>query len=714
MANTWTNHAGTLDLYTNAIFHRSLPKAGSLCAGLALIASLPFAASAETNQSLNAYGVPGLIDTPTAHSLRDADLATTFAVTGDTLRATLTFQIAPRLMGSFRYSSIRNFDNPASVDEVYYDRSFDIRYQLLNESQYLPGVVVGLQDFLGTGLYESEYIVASKTVTSGLVLSAGLGWGRLGSVDPIATTGERPRELLGEGGIPNYDRWFRGDLAMFGGVSYSPNDRLTFKLEYAPDNYTEERLQGEFNGSSQWNAGVDVKFRNGGQLSLYSMYGDTYGLQYSIVTNPRRTPAPSRLDPAPLPVAVRSAASLQDLNWSPQDPKYRQTLAGLIKTEGMQLEGMTLEANKATVRINNLSYFEVPQAVGRTARAMSRVLPGSIETFVIIPTDGTVPLSAVTLRRSDLEALEHEKADEIYARAQITDSFGLVPPLYDGLYPKFTWSLAPEFKFSAFDPEAPIRTDLALALRGSYRPSPNWLVSGAVTGSLAGNLDDIDREDDSALPAVRTNRAEYARNTDVGISELTVNHFGRPGKNLYSRITLGYLETMYGGASAELLWKPVDSKLALGIEVNAVKQRAYDGGFDFRDYETVTGHVSAYYDFGKGYVGRIDAGRYLAEDWGATIGLDREFPNGWRIGGYATFTDVSAEDFGEGSFDKGIRISIPTSQGTARASRNVSTFNIQSLSRDGGARVNVSNRLYDRVKNGHDPAMAKSWGRFWR
>lgn len=672
-------------------------------------------AAAQTAPGLNTYGVPGLIDTPTAHSMRDADLATTLAVTGDAFRGTLSFQIAPRLLGSFRYAAIREFDNEKSIDGVFYDRSFDLRYQLLTETERRPGVVIGLQDFMGTGLLESEYIVASKTVAPGLTLSGGLGWGRLGSANSIGSGGERSTELLSEGGIPNADRWFRGDVGVFGGVSYSPTDRLTLKLEYSSDNYDTERLAADFDGTSQWNYGVDYRFRNGGQVSLYHMYGNTVGFQYSIVSNPRRSQLPSGLEGAALPVGVRAPGSAADLGWTTETRDYRTTLSNLMAQDGLILEGMNLNATSATVRVRNQRYHEVPQAIGRAARAMSRVLPASVESFTILPTNGHVPLSAVTLRRSDLETLEFRPADEILARTSVTDAAGLSPQVYDDIYPRFTWGLSPQVKLSAFDPESPIRASLGLKLGASYQPTPNLLFSGALTSRLTGNLQDIeDTENDSDLPEVRTDFREYAARSELALESLTVNHFGRPGKDLYSRVTLGYLETMYGGLSAELLWKPVDSRLALGAEVNLVKKRDYDQGFGFRDYETATGHLSAYYDFGKGYMGRVDVGRYLAGDVGATLALDREFGNGWRIGAYATLTDVEPEDFGEGSFDKGIRITIPTSQIVGKPSKSLNEFNIRSLTRDGGARVNVQNRLYDKVRRGHEPELVRSWGRFWR
>ena len=163
-----------------------------------------------------------------------------------------------------------------------------------------------------------------------------------------------------------------------------------------------------------------------------------------------------------------------------------------------------------------------------------------------------------------------------------------------------------------------------------------------------------------------------------------------------------------------MLWKPVDSRLALGAELNFVKQRDFDQLFGFQDYQTTTGHLSAYYAFNNGFVGQIDAGRFLAGDWGASFALDRTFANGWKVGAYATFTNVSAADFGEGSFDKGLRFTVPleTVLGTPTAKKNTTT--IRSLARDGGARLDVNGRLYDLVKDSHKPELRRDWGGFWR
>ncbi|MFV0300981.1 MAG: YjbH domain-containing protein, partial [Paracoccus sp. (in: a-proteobacteria)] len=203
-------------------------------------------------------------------------------------------------------------------------------------------------------------------------------------------------------------------------------------------------------------------------------------------------------------------------------------------------------------------------------------------------------------------------------------------------------------------------------------------------------------------------------NKKPSIPELTLNWYAKPTDTVYTRVTVGLLERAYGGVSAEALWKPVNSRLALGAEINRVRKRDFEDAFSFRDYEVTTGHVSAYYEFGGGFSGQLDVGRYLAGDDGATVTLTREFANGWRIGAWATKTDMSSKDFGEGSFDKGISISLPLAWGTGEPSMRRVGGDLRSLSRDGGSRVRVDGRLYDTVRESHSEKLYEGWGKFWR
>ena len=60
---------------------------------------------------------------------------------------------------------------------------------------------------------------------------------------------------------------------------------------------------------------------------------------------------------------------------------------------------------------------------------------------------------------------------------------------------------------------------------------------------------------------------------------------------------------------------------ASALELNYVWQRDFDGlGFGYYDYDVVMGHASLYWDTGwYGLEVQVDAGRYLAGDWGGTL-----------------------------------------------------------------------------------------------
>ena len=174
---------------------------------------------------------------------------------------------------------------------------------------------------------------------------------------------------------------------------------------------------------------------------------------------------------------------------------------------------------------------------------------------------------------------------------------------------------------------------------------------------------------------------------------------------------------MYTGAGAEILYQPYMSRFAFGGTLNRVIRRDYDRGFGLLDHKTATGFLSAYYaspyyNFDLG----LHVGRYLAKDRGLTIEVRRTFDNGFSVGGFATFTNVSAADFGEGSFDKGLYFKIPFDSFSVQDTKASFSTVIRSLQRDGGQRLeDFSGRLwydqrnvrYDSLRNNRSRMLAK-------
>ena len=694
---------------------------------LMLTAALPVAAMAETQPTLNFNGVTGLIDMPTAEAQPDADLSVSISRFARTTRTTLTFQITPRLQGSFRYTGVRGLAlGGYGANNTYYDRSFDVRYLLLKEGRWWPAVTIGLQDFIGTGLFSGEYVVATKHFSPRVKVTAGVGWGRLGSYGSFATMGVRPAPTQATGGTPNFKQWFRGPVAPFGGIEWQVNDRLGLKFEYSSDAYAEEAgKQGLFKRRSPLNFGAEYQLTDGIRVGAYYLYGSEIGLAANIALNPTRRATPGVSGPAPAPVALRPSPKADpaawSISWATAGTAATAGMAGNVAkrlgADGLVMESLAVTGSHVELRVRNARYDSSAQAIGRAARALTATMPASVETFDIVPVERGMNIARVRLNRSDLETLEHapENAAALWQRAQISDAAAVADGHVTNPSPprSFSWGLAPYLRYGLFDPTDPVRADVGLRLSGELRLARGLYLSGSVTQRLAGNMDNYNRPNNSVLPHVRTD--DHLRShKDTELERLTLAWFARPGPNLYSRVTAGYLERGFGGVSAELLWKPVNSRLALGAEVNYVKQRSFTSATAFGAYSVATGHVSAYYALANDFHVQLDVGRYLAGDIGATLSVDREFANGWRVGAFATKTNVSSAQFGEGSFDKGIRLSIPLNWIAGSSVRGSSGTTIRPIQRDGGARLNVNDRLYETVRGYHGQRLDDQWGRVWR
>lgn len=687
-----------------------------LALGTALV-SAP--ALAEMSGSLNLNGATGLIDMPSGDAQKDSTFSFSTTFLGPISRSTLSFQFSERLSGSFRFQTWRDWNSVLAGPDKKSDRSIDLRYQVLKEGKYVPALTIGLQDLTAEGLFASEYVAATKTFGDKLKVTAGLGWGRMGTEGGIGSPfGSRPP--VDPTGTPNVDQWFRGEAAPFAGVEYRINDNWTVKGEYSSDAYVLEEARGIVERDSPFNFGLEYQRGPFTRFGAYSLGGSEFALAFHIILDPKSRATGGIVGKAPEPVKARPARSANpdayDGGWVTQPdagPILRDNLAKRLAKDGIAVENLAYTATTVQVRIRNGRIDAGSQAIGRTARALSHVMPASVEVFEIVPVVNGIGASKVTIRRSDLEALEYaaDNGSQLRERVSITEA-GPVPDYALGdedLYPKFRWGLRPVVRLGE-----PGEGDIGLRLSAGYDIAPGLVLSGSIYKELASNRES--GTSSSTLPHVRTDSGLYNENGDPALERLTLAWFARPAENVYSRVSFGYLERMHAGVSGEVLWKPVDSQLALGVELNYTKQRDTDGGFGFDeyDYDVVTGHVSAYYDFGNGYLGQLDVGRYLAGDVGATVSLDRVFANGWRVGAFATVTDVSPEEFGKAGFDKGIRISIPFNWALGTQNRRAFNLNFKPGSGDGGARLNVEDRLYDSIREYHTDGLDPDWGRVWR
>lgn len=686
-----------------------------LAISILALASSP-AAAVTFGPNLNINGSTGLVDMPGALMLPDGQTSWSFTGSNTMSGTVLSFQLLPNIEAVIRMQNLQDWNGPG-VNQA--ERSLDLKFQLFGEQGWRPAVAVGFTDFGANGPLASEYIVATKSIGDNFRLTGGIGWGRLGTHNPIgAPFGARDPQTSNTPGI---DHFFAGDAAFFGGFEWdTPIKGLTFSAEYSSDAYVGEQAAG-FTVDSPFNFALGYQIGRNLNVGAYLMHGDAFGFRVSLTGNPNTPITPPDFGTGPLPVRARDGSSNMSASWANNAPIRGQMMTLLstaVSEVGIRIHEAALSGDTVELQIQNTQYARDPKAIGRLARALTVALPPSVENFRISLVNGGLATTTVVLRRSDIEAqVERPNAGpDSYATTQFVDAPNHLtnPDFVFDDYPDFSWSFSPQIAVNLFGGDAFTQADVLLQGGASYRINRGLSFNLAVSQRLIGNIGDGALPSDSPLPHVRSDAALY-NNGGPTMSRLTADYVFKLSPSVYGRVSAGYLESHFAGVSTEVLWHPTAQNWGLGLEVNYVRQRAFESMFGFQDYETVTGHASLYWDTGwNGFEAQIDVGRYLAGDWGTTLSLSRRFNNGWELSGYITLTDVSFDDFGNGNFDKGIALTIPLDWTLPYESRSMTTIGLGGYGSDGGARLNVSNRLYPIIRDYNQQDLHDSWGAYWQ
>ena len=669
--------------------------------------------SADSAPSYTMYGTPGLIDMPSAEMASDGMLAISEGYFEGGLRTTVTSQILPNISASFRYAG-HGVNGEEALGHSNWDRSFDVRWQFVKESETMPALAMGLNDFIGTGRYSGEYIVATKNIGP-VKITGGLGFGRLATHGAISNPmtslhdGFRSRadRDIGKGGTTHYAQWFRGDMAPFGGLEWQVTPNLRALAEYSSDDYDLEKSY--FDQKTPVNVGLKYQARPDVGFGIYYLHGTTVAVSAHITADPMRPASGSGRELAPLPVRVRGGSSGLIVAQTNYDAMIQA-----LSAEGMVVRGIDVKNDRAVIQLENKRYRSHAQAAGRAVRIASFLLADAVENIVIEFVDKDLVLSSIGYDRSEFERLETQVSAGPDLLRSITFSDAQELGNWQAPEKRFQWGLGPYLEYSLFDPLEPIKGIIGAKLAAQYTLGPGFKIAGEVRKPALSSFKSALRASDSVLPHVRSDAPIYKQQGDPALHSLTLSKLTKLSPTVYARATAGYLEPMFAGVSGEFLWKPSNQNWGLGAELNYVKQRDFDQGFGVGDYAVTTGHVSGYLEMENGLMAQLDVGQYLAGDKGGTLTLAREFGNGWQVGGYFTLTDVSFDDFGEGSFDKGIFIKIPMDWMIGSPSMRTTDINIQAITRDGGAKLYVQDRLYPFVSKAARPAIQREIGRTWK
>jgi len=588
-----------------------------------------------------------------------------------------------------KYSPYKSF----SGDQTYKDKSFNLKIKLIEETDRFPELSIGFRDFIGTGKFSGEYLVTSKKIGD-FDFTAGLGWGSLSEntgiknpfIDIDESYSSRPLDI-GQGGDIEFKRWFKGPKASaFYGFSYlNKYSGLRFKMDYDKSNPFNLRKD------SNYSFGLSIPASNFIDINIFKHRGVDigFGLSYKADYSKQLIQKDEIINPV--------SFSEKDVDLlSTNDEVFSGTINVLLSKYQIFTQEIYLKENNFYISVDQTKYRNLNLAAKRVIQIIDEVLSTrKIKNVSITFQTGNVKTGSVEFPLTKFRQF----LDNSISFAEIKKYI-----LYENFYPKdnetrifegkvdfplYVGGIKPDLKNHVGAPEAFYSGQIGILAAGGIILSKNSYLDSTVGIGIFQNLDQLRLKAFSRLPKVRSDVREYLKERYV-IKQFSYTHMFDPTYSqdylFFGGLKIGLFEEMYGGIGGEILFRDIKKPWYLTANYYWVKQREFNQRFSFRNYETFTGHLNFIWETPLDGVKMIlSGGRYLARDSGITLNMSKTFKTGFTIGFFATKTDISAFEFGEGSFDKGIYFSIPLDLVSSKYRKNNARFVWKNLTRDGGA-----------------------------
>ena len=612
----------------------------------------------------------------------------------------------------------------------YLDKGFSVKFSKKVNDNFTIGL--GFSDFAGTGLFTREYILGTFE-TEFMRVSSGIGFGKFifedGFSNPIAILKSsfktRPDKSnnFKTGGSPNYDQWFRGNAKFIGGVEFFlPGifKGTTIKVEHDPyDYYNNFSSFGGGRGElfeirkkdSQLNFGLNKSFGDNFNLGVFFIKGNTITLNFSFGGNFSKSFFKKKLPEA--------TSYKKNKGNTPKETFYEDLILN-INSKDIFLQSTELNDGNIKVAVASSKYrnpIHIHAVLGDTVKEVQIINPIAIQSITTIGINVgqelhqiTSPISAFKDRQNS--AIELIIKDSVLApgNGDAYKSFEFRPTIN---YPASFTGIAPSLVNHIGDPVKFYYGGIILRLDNEIQFSSRLQLNTEIHQNIENNFDEKRNFPDSLLPRVRTDIVSYLQESDTYISRMQLDYFFNPYKEVFGKFSTGILENMYAGAGVEFLYKPFNQNFSIGLEAYRVKKRAFDRKFDLLDYEINTGHINFNYHLPQwGILGTFSYGKYLAGDEGFTFDISRRLSSGFRAGIFFTQTNVSAEQFGEGSFDKGFYFQIPIDLFLNDYRGGYINFKLRPLTRDGGQKLEAGNDLIGIMHSTSRAEIERDWSSF--
>jgi hypothetical protein len=647
----------------------------------------------------------------------------------------VSLQVLPWLETTIRYAQTQDLYYSGSTDQdcsqnsfsgctKHTDKGIDFKIRLMEEGYYLPELSVGVRDFGGTGLFDGEFVAASKRFGP-LDVTLGMGWGYMGTSGNVTnpfceisdTYCERPSDYKGNGGSVDYERWFKGDAAIYGGLEYqTPYKPLTLKLEYDSNDYSQDYPVrdgvADMTQHTPWNVGALYRFNDWALAKVSYERGDTLTMGFDLTTNFNDIASIWR-DTEAAELRPSEADSIEEVDFA----KLAHELDSIAGYEQAQI---LVDDNSVVVKGTQVKYRDRDIALERGATVIANHVPDYINTYKIVEISNAGELS-----QTDINANQFKKsASYSYLDSDIKDSTqnrevtSASAVEYHDARDRFDASVSPNLAQSFGSAENFYLYSLGLYTNASFWATNNIELSGSLYINLIDNYDkfnyEIPPDGTAQTPRVRTLFRSYV-DEPVRLDRLQLTWFEDYGSGIYSQAYGGYLESMFAGVGGEVLYRPYNSNWAVGADFTVISQRDPDSWFETFDEENqyheedsanykvidkgTTGFVTGYYmpqwSLLNDTLLKVGVGKFLAGDVGTRIDFSKQFKSGVIVGAFVSLTNMSVEDYGEGSYTEGFYVSVPFDLLTIKPNSNRASFTWLPITRDGGQMLSKQYNLFD-------------------
>ncbi|MDN3614806.1 YjbH domain-containing protein [Vibrio gallaecicus] len=710
----------------------------------ALLMTNSFSANAESDPfdhpelktSQMDFGGVGLMQMPTGRMAPEGEFNFGASFNNEYYFYSASLQLMPWLEATVRYTQTQDVlysgsgtgdcsDNTFSGCNKHADKGIDFKIRLIEESYYLPEVSAGVRDFGGTGLFDGEFVAGTKRFGP-VDFTLGMGWGYMGQsgniTNPFCKASDkycyRQSDFKGNGGSIDFERWFKGDAAIYGGLEYqTPYKPLTLKVEYDSNDYSADfpTASGvDMTQHTPWNVGAIYRLDDWGAAKVSYERGDTLTLGFNLNTNFNDIKSIWR-DSEVETLRPTEVSSIEDVDMAKLAEEL-ETVAGYEQTQ------LLVDGDTFIVKGKQVKYRDRDIALERGATVIANHVPRYIETYKIVETDSSVELTETSIDSKQFIAV----ASGHYINTEVADAATLhelesnqAVSHYD-TRERFDTYISPHLAQSFGSAEDFYLYSLGLYTNASFWALDNVELSGSLYVNLIDNYDQftytVPEDGTAQTPRVRTMFRSYVEDP-VRLDRLQLTWFEDYGSGIYSQAYAGYLESMFAGVGGEILYRPLNSNWAVGVDANLISQRDPESWFgtfdeelqyhddDGRYYKVIdkgtTGFVTGYYmpqwQFLDSTLLKVGVGKFLAGDIGTRIDFSKQFKSGVIAGAFVSLTDMSTEDYGEGSYTKGFYISIPFDLLTVKPSASRAGFTWLPITRDGGQMLNKQYELFNQT-----------------